>query len=335
MRTIITNTEREVLRLIEQKPSITQDEIAELLSVKRSSVATHVSNLTKKGYILGRGYILSQQQPVVVFGGATISFYGHPFQALSQGESVPGNMKNDFGGVGALTAIELAKLSIASKFITSVGDDVHGKEIIRFMSQYDIGVNDVFVNPKLATSTYLGIFNGSGVLEYAVADMEIFDSLEETFFFEQLETIKNANVCFIDANFPETGLEILMGKPCDTQLVINTINTSKAHRFINCLDKCDGIITSLNELAVLAIEGTPREKLQQLHEKGLSFGIVTDYSEQQRKVYLMNQTGEVFEVENLKEISREQLTAYYIQAQILGESQAALIEKMKKVVEGS
>ena len=36
---------------------IEQSEIAAMLQIARSSVAVHISNLQRKGYILGKGYL--------------------------------------------------------------------------------------------------------------------------------------------------------------------------------------------------------------------------------------------------------------------------------------
>ena len=45
----MTQRERQILQLIESNPLISQQEIAEKMGITRSSVAVHISNLTKKG----------------------------------------------------------------------------------------------------------------------------------------------------------------------------------------------------------------------------------------------------------------------------------------------
>ena len=54
----MTQRERQILHLIELDPMISQETLAERLGITRSSVAVHISNLTKKGCIVGRGYVL-------------------------------------------------------------------------------------------------------------------------------------------------------------------------------------------------------------------------------------------------------------------------------------
>ena len=55
----MTEREAEIFRIIQQHPSISQNELAAQLNLARSSVAVHIANLQKKGYILGKGYIIN------------------------------------------------------------------------------------------------------------------------------------------------------------------------------------------------------------------------------------------------------------------------------------
>lgn len=50
----MTDREKEILDLIKKNPMISQKEIAQRLSITRSSVGVHITNLTKKGYKKGR-----------------------------------------------------------------------------------------------------------------------------------------------------------------------------------------------------------------------------------------------------------------------------------------
>ena len=44
----ITKRERELLRLIDSNPMISQDQLAQKLDITRSSVGVHISNMVKK-----------------------------------------------------------------------------------------------------------------------------------------------------------------------------------------------------------------------------------------------------------------------------------------------
>ena len=50
----MTQRERQILNWIEENPLISQQELAEKAGITRSSVAVHISNLMKKGYIAGK-----------------------------------------------------------------------------------------------------------------------------------------------------------------------------------------------------------------------------------------------------------------------------------------
>ena len=50
----MTQRERQILQWIEADPMISQEALAERAGITRSSVAVHISNLMKKGYIAGR-----------------------------------------------------------------------------------------------------------------------------------------------------------------------------------------------------------------------------------------------------------------------------------------
>ena len=68
----MTNREKEILKWIEENPFISQSELAEKADIARSSVAVHISNLIKKGKIIGKGYIIQKKSFVSVIGGTNI-----------------------------------------------------------------------------------------------------------------------------------------------------------------------------------------------------------------------------------------------------------------------
>lgn len=63
-----TDREQQILAWIKQNPLISQNELAELCGITRSGVAAHISNLMKKGYIQGKGYIVTPPSYVAVVG---------------------------------------------------------------------------------------------------------------------------------------------------------------------------------------------------------------------------------------------------------------------------
>ena len=68
----MTQREQQVLKLIQADAMISQQAIADKLGITRSSVAVHISNLMKKGYITGKGYVLRAETYAVVVGGVNV-----------------------------------------------------------------------------------------------------------------------------------------------------------------------------------------------------------------------------------------------------------------------
>ena len=98
----MTQRERQILQLIEANPMIQQQEIADKLGITRSSVAVHISNLTKKGCIAGKGYVLRTGSYAVVVGGVNVDIGGRSFKPLVGEDSNPGEVITGLGGVGSV-----------------------------------------------------------------------------------------------------------------------------------------------------------------------------------------------------------------------------------------
>jgi len=125
----MTQREQEILRLIENDPMISQQTIADKLGITRSSVAVHISNLTKKGHIAGKGYVLRPAAYTVVVGGVNVDIGGRSFAPLRPEDSNPGKVSVSMGGVGRNIAHNLALMGVDVRMLTAYGDDSHGQEV--------------------------------------------------------------------------------------------------------------------------------------------------------------------------------------------------------------
>lgn len=117
----MTNREEEILRLIRQNPLISQRELAEELGITRSSAAVHITNLIKKGYIKGKGYVVQEDPYVCMVGGANMDIQGFPGGTFRFRDSNPGSVKLSLGGVGRNIAENMVKLGLMTKLLTVVG----------------------------------------------------------------------------------------------------------------------------------------------------------------------------------------------------------------------
>ena len=56
----MNDREKQILKILRRNPLIQQHEIADILQISRSRVAAHIMDLTRKGAIKGKGYILTE-----------------------------------------------------------------------------------------------------------------------------------------------------------------------------------------------------------------------------------------------------------------------------------
>ena len=120
----MTQRERQILRWIEENPFISQQELAEKAGITRSSAAVHISNLMKKGYITGKGYIVSPASYVVVVGGVNMDIGGISHAQLVSADSNPGRVRISLGGVGRNIAHNMALMGLDVRMVTVLGGDL-------------------------------------------------------------------------------------------------------------------------------------------------------------------------------------------------------------------
>lgn len=125
----MTKREQQILQWIAEDPMISQEALAARAGIARSSVAVHISNLMKKGYIAGKGYVLRQADYAVVIGGVNMDIGGQSFGPLVARDSNPGAVRVSPGGVGRNIAHNMALLGLDVRMLTALGDDLYARQI--------------------------------------------------------------------------------------------------------------------------------------------------------------------------------------------------------------
>jgi pseudouridine kinase len=251
---MLTKRERQILGWIKANPSISQREIAERAQITRSSVAVHISNLIKKGAILGREYIISDRPYVVVIGGANMDVAGKPDVTLIPHDSNPGTVRMSPGGAGRNVAHNLALLGCDVKLISAFGDDARGRDLAESCRRAGIDVNDSVTMPGATTSSYVFIMNEQGEMQLAVADMKIFDRLVPATLERRLDVIDRAAICVVDTNIPKESLSYL-AKKVTVPLFCDPVSTAKAVKLKGILGRIDTLKPNLLEAE--ALSGVP------------------------------------------------------------------------------
>ena len=232
----MTQRERQILQKIEENPMISQQELADLLGITRSSVAVHISNLIKKGYIAGKGYVLRAGSYVVVVGGVNVDIGGRSFAPLVGADSNPGTVTFSLGGVGRNIAHNMALMGLDVRMLTALGEDVNGQRIAASCAELGIDLSCALRVPGAATSTYLYLTDPDGEMALAVSDMSICDQITPAYLAANLRLLQNAQAVVADANIPAESLQYLADN-CTAPLFVDPVSTTKAEKVRPILHK--------------------------------------------------------------------------------------------------
>jgi len=225
----MTQRERQILRLIEAAPMISQQQIADKLGITRSSVAVHISNLMKKGCIAGKGYILRSGSYAVVVGGVNMDIGGRSFAPLVAADSNPGSVSVSLGGVGRNIAHNMSLMGVDVRLLTAYGDDLYGERVAASCSELGIDLSSALRVPGATTSTYLYLAAPDGEMALAVSDMAVCEKITPGYLAANLTVLQNAQVVVADANIPEPSLEYL-AEHCTAPLFVDPVSTAKAEK---------------------------------------------------------------------------------------------------------
>lgn len=270
---MITERERQILRWIEDNPLISQQELAARAGIARSSVAVHISNLMKKGFIQGKGYLLQKNPYIVVVGGANMDISGRPDAPLVAQDSNPGKVRLSPGGVARNIAHNLALLGEDVKLITAFGDDPHANQLAEGCRRLGIDVNDTLTVPGGTTSTYLFIADHTGEMQLAINEMDIYEELTPRFFESKMDLINRASLCVMDTNLPEESLRFL-AENCRCPLFADTVSTVKAKKLAGLFYKIHTIKPNLLEAQLLTgIEIRDEDSLRRAARRFLDMGV--------------------------------------------------------------
>ena len=269
----MTQRERQILQLIESDPMISQQQIAEKLGITRSSVAVHISNLTKKGHIAGKGYVLRSGSYAVVVGGVNVDIGGRSFAPLVEADSKPGPVRISLGGVGRNIPHNLSLLGTDVRMLTAYGDDLNGERVSASCSSLGIDLSHAQQIAGGTTSTYLYLTDPNGEMALAVSDMEICKQISPQYLAANLPLLQNAQIVVADTNIPAESLQYL-AENCTCPLFIDPVSTTKAEKLRPILSRIHTLKPNKLEAELLSgIRIRTDEDLEAAAAKLLEMGV--------------------------------------------------------------
>lgn len=248
----MADKEELILKLIKENPYITQQEIAERLSLSRSRVAGYISGLIKTGKIIGRAYIVNDSERVLCVGGANVDRKASVKTSFKWGDSNPVTFTETSGGVARNIAENLGRLQVPVSILTAIGEDAASKKISSELSQFADVSPSVKVQGERA-GTYTAVLDSTGEMLFALADMEIYDSITSDTLKDKLIHLRTASLAILDTNFPKEVLTAIIDerKAVNALTAVVPVSAKKVDRLPDDLTGIDYLICNKEELETI------------------------------------------------------------------------------------
>jgi pseudouridine kinase len=256
----LTQRERDIVELLRAEPLLDAAALAQRLGATKAAVAVHLSNLTKKGAILGRGYLVRPEaRSVVVVGGANMDIKAHSSEPAVLRTSNPGAAVTTPGGVGRNIAENLARLGTPTYLVAPVGRDAFGDQLVAHTRAAGVST-DHMVLADDATGTYLAVIDSDGELLVAVANMAITDRLTVRQLTGARELMANSDLLVVEGNVPPAPAAWILdyAAATSTPVVVDPVSVAKAAHLAQTLSPDRPLLAltpNLDELA--AVVGRP------------------------------------------------------------------------------
>ena len=254
---VMTAKERLIMDLIRENPSVSQEQLAKKAGMSRAAVSVHISNLMKKGYISGRGYILEESPFVAVVGGANIDIIGYSKDKIGVGDSNPGKVRTTPGGVGRNIAENLARMGVDTKLITAIGEDSFGQQTYQETQAAGVDMQHIYYDAEYRHSAYMAMLDNNGALHTAISDMEMVDHFSLEHVQQKRNVISRAAYVVVDCNLSTPILEMVLDASTGP-VYLDAVSASKSRRAKPLIGRFDTI--KVNQREAQALSGMRIEK---------------------------------------------------------------------------
>ena len=170
---------------------------------------------------------VSREGYIAIVGGVNVDIGACADAMLIPGDSNPGHIRMNPGGVCRNIAHNMALLGLRVEMLTVLGDDFYAWLISESCAKLGIDLSRAVRIPGASTSSYCYIANPEGELVLAVSDMEIYNQLTPKILESKLEWLNSAEAVVIDTNLTAESVAWL----CDNvtcPVFADPVSTAKA-----------------------------------------------------------------------------------------------------------
>lgn len=206
---MLNKNEQRVLTIIENNPFISQKRIGEELELTRSTVATIISSLTQKKFLLGRAYVVNQSSGIYCIGAMNVDRKYNLLENMVLGTSNPAISSVNVGGVARNIAENLGRKQLDVSLISLGGHDQDFHFIKQETESY-VNMQHVMQKNGFSTGAYNAILDSHGEMQLALADMQIYDEMKIEWIATYESILSEARLIILDLNLTYETVEYIL-----------------------------------------------------------------------------------------------------------------------------
>ncbi len=166
----------------------------------------------------------------LVFGISIYDIFGFSYAQYRAYDSNPGKVKVSCGGVCRNIAENMSRVGVNTKFISILGDDEKGQEILRCAERVGLDMKDSLIIKGGSTPTYLAILDEHGEMVSAVVDTKLANEFSHEELDKRAEIIENAEYMILGADNPPFIEYVVTKYQGKTKFVLDPVSSAKAKR---------------------------------------------------------------------------------------------------------
>ncbi|MCM3765000.1 carbohydrate kinase family protein [Neobacillus niacini] len=249
----MNNLEAMVLEMVKSNQFISEQQISEKTGLSQAETGIIISSLIQSGKIIGRAFVLPEEKKVLCIGGANIDRKIQVLDQLKFGTSNPSVSTKSKGGVARNVAENLGRLGITTSLLAYIGEDTEGEWLLQETKDY-VNMNPTKIINGKSTGTYTAVLDTEGEMTVALADMAIYDEVEESFLERNWHHLQNSEMVFLDTNFPISVIHQVIEscRKADIPICISTVSASKTKKLPASLEGVTWLIANHKEAEALS-----------------------------------------------------------------------------------
>lgn len=246
---MLTEREESVLKILKENPYISQRELANILQLNRSTIASVISSLVTKEEVLGRAYILKDNKDkIFCIGGMNVDRKFQTLNTLVQKTSNPARSEISVGGVARNVGENLGRLGFIPNMLSVGGRDSDMDYIIDNSHGY-LNFQHVRKLDFENTGSYTAVLNSDGEMEVALAVMEIYEKMDLDWIISYSAILADARLIILDLNVPMETVNYIIGfaKNKNIPLIVIPVSSPKMSRLPKALHGVTWMIANQDE----------------------------------------------------------------------------------------